>query len=362
MIKKLLLWASFFVLWAIQVFAYTPDAWLSTKLDQVVWIFQQMIEDKGEPYRDAILWVLDSFQTRYAGNERAEYILWYIWDALAPAMSVSYADTFLGSYSIDDPTYGGTVEVIVDESTRAITSNALPNHETGTFPNPGNPNTMTAQSRSRSFPLEGEYAGNAVRAREMWVAVNGVKFEPETNERVECETWETYRVEAFQDVVPMGTDHNHAHVQPTGEYHYHGVPTWLVEQLEGDDIVHVGFAADGHKIVYSKQGTYSSSFQLVDEIRPGSSCTYRGNPMDIEWSTPDGTYVSDRVHVEGLGDLDSCNGMMLDGEYVYFMTDEYPYMGRCLQWNVAGGWWGPGGAWWPPPGWWAGWRGWSPRG
>jgi hypothetical protein len=77
------------------------------------------------------------------------------------------------------------------------------------------------------------------------VAVNGVKFEPETAETVACASGESYRVEALQDTDDLGFDFNNAHVQPTGEYHYHGVSQLLAEAADsGDDLVHVGFAAD----------------------------------------------------------------------------------------------------------------------
>jgi hypothetical protein len=46
---------------------------------------------------------------------------------------------------------------------------------------------------------------------------------------------------------------------------------------------------------------------------------------------PDGTFVSDWHYVEGLGLLDECNGVEIDGAYAYFVTDEYPYMNRCLK-------------------------------
>lgn len=29
--------------------------------------------------------------------------------------------------------------------------------------------------------------------------------------------------------------------------------------------------------------------------------------------------------------LDQCNGANVDGTYAYFATEEYPFVGRCLQ-------------------------------
>jgi len=42
------------------------------------------------------------------------------------------------------------------------------------------------------------------------------------------------------------------------------------------------------------------------------------------------TFKPDWEYVKGLGDLNECNGVMIDGKYVYLVTDEYPYVGRCL--------------------------------
>ena len=53
-------------------------------------------------------------------------------------------------------------------------------------------------------------------------------------------------------------DFNNAHVQPTGEYHYHGISELLVDAYASDDdLVLVGFAADGHLMYYSKSGAYA---------------------------------------------------------------------------------------------------------
>jgi len=45
-----------------------------------------------------------------------------------------------------------------------------------------------------------------------------------------------YRIEAVQDLLDMGRHDNHAHVQTSGAYHYHGVPTELLKELDkGED-------------------------------------------------------------------------------------------------------------------------------
>ena len=64
-----------------------------------------------------------------------------------PVVAVANAD-YLGSYSLVDESFGTQVMVTVDGGARIITSNTLPNHETGDFPNSGNPNAI-ATPRTR---------------------------------------------------------------------------------------------------------------------------------------------------------------------------------------------------------------------
>lgn len=244
-------------------------------------------------------------------------------------------DNYLGDYRIEDADHGTKTNVIIRGEYRVMTTNALPNHRTGSFPNSGNPNRISAQQRTYRFPIKPSYTGEANWIREPGVAVNGIKFEPGTAEVVQCESGENYRVEAIQDFIDLGLDFNHAHVQPTGAYHYHGAPTSLVEHVhEEEDLVHIGFAMDGFLIYYSRSGQYKPSYRLIDESREGTDCVY-SNPhqrrnIDLANTQADGTYQADWEYVSGLGDLDACNGIWIDDEYAYIVTDEYPYIGRCL--------------------------------
>jgi len=254
---------------------------------------------------------------------------------------------YLGSYTLLDEEFGTLVTAVVHGSTRTINSNALPDHETGDFPNNGNPNTISEQDVSYGFTTEPIYTGAATGVRTMGVAVNGVKFEPGTAETVTCATGETFRIEALQDIYNLGFDFNNAHVQPTGEYHYHGISQLLVEAHEhNNDLVHVGFAADGFLMYYSKSGVYESGYGLAMADRAGTDCVGSLPPraaVDIDGTSPDGTYTSDWVYSEGGGELDRCNGITIDGEYLYVITDAYPYVGRCLNGAVSAGAGEPGG-------------------
>ena len=245
---------------------------------------------------------------------------------------------YFKSYSLNDKNFGTNTIVSVKGKKRTMVTNALPNHKTGVFPTKGNPNTISAQSRTYTFPLTPKYLGESKWVREPGVALNGVKFEPGTAEVVVCDTGENYRVEAFQDLIDLGLDFNNAHVQPTGAYHYHGSPTSVIKEFNtGEDLVHVGFAMDGFPMYYSKSGAYKPSYKLLDGSREGEDCTYENPHTSMDVSVGghhDGTYGSDFEYVEGLGDLDECNGINIDGEYMYLVTDAFPYVSRCLMGEV----------------------------
>ena len=255
------------------------------------------------------------------------------------AVQVANSD-YLGSYTLTDEAFGTQVTVTVDGPTRTIESNTLPNHETGDFPNSGTPNAISEQDRTWILTTDPTFTGQVTMAREPGVALSGVKFEPGTAEMVLCSSGESYRIEGLQELFDLGMDFNNAHVQPTGEYHYHGVSDLLVDAFTSDkDLVLVGFAADGHLMYYSKSNAYASSYSLSTSERSGSGCSYRTDGVDIDGTSSDGTYVSDWEYIDGRGDLDECNGVIIGDEYAYVITEQYPYISRCLmgEFSEAGG-------------------------
>lgn len=252
----------------------------------------------------------------------------------AAEMSSHEHTNYFASYDLEDQIFGTKTKVTLTAKERIMVTNSLPNHFTGEFPTTGNPNTISAQNKTYTFPANPKYTGNATWVREPGIALNGIKFEPGTAEVVVCDTGESYRVEAFQDLINLGLDFNHAHVQPTGAYHYHGTPTSLIEDLDtGEDLVHIGFAKDGFPIYFSKTEAYKPSYRLLDGTREGEDCTYSNpkNTIDVTIEDDhDGTYTSDFEFVEGSGDLDECNGITVDGKYMYLVTESFPYVSRCL--------------------------------
>ncbi len=318
----------------VSVFAFSPSQELQQRMDTAAFQLESIIAAEGEGLRSWVLMKLENYKSEYAEDERSLYILNYLiskldstWDHSSNLIGVS----FFEEYSINSTEYGTQTDVIISWDQRRISTNALPNHETWDFPNSGNPHTISSQEVSYSIPYLWEYTGKQTDAHTPGIALNGVKFEPQTAEVVKCQSGESYRIEAIQDMTNIGLDHQHAHVQPTGEYHYHGISQWLVDFADtGEDLVHIGFAQDGFPMYYSKSGQYSPSYQLSDTIRTGTGCSYRNKTVILDKTEPDGTYVSDWEYFAGLGDLDACNGIVIDDEYIYLVTDEYPYISRCL--------------------------------
>jgi hypothetical protein len=262
-----------------------------------------------------------------------------------------------------------TVTIAIRDGFRHVTANGLPDHPTGRFPSRGNPNAIRAQSYAFKVPLKPTPATDRSRAggRTLFgVALNGVVFDPGTAEFWRNDRRADWNYEAIGGPIDLGLDRNNAHVQPTGAYHYHGLPAGLVESLTRDAkagrMTLVGWAADGYP-VYATFGyadprdpasglkAMRPSYRLKDGARPAEP--------DGPGGKYDGTFTRDYEYVEGLGDLDACNGRegvtpeFPEGTYYYVLTEAFPQVPRQFHgvpdasFRKAGGPGGPGG---PRPG------------
>lgn len=138
----------------------------------------------------------------------------------------------------------------------------------------------------------------------------------------------------------LGLDCNLAHVQPSGKYHYHGIPEGLLDDLDvdGSEMSLIGYAADGYP-VYALHGYEEVDDADSEVVELTSSYELKAGTRPEEPEGPggtyDGTFVQDWEYVEGAGDLDECNGREgvtpeePDGTYAYFLTDTYPFIPRC---------------------------------
>tara|TARA_Y100001958_G_C21209411_1_gene535256 strand:+ start:246 stop:1223 length:978 start_codon:yes stop_codon:yes gene_type:complete len=258
-----------------------------------------------------------------------------------------------------------------DGTNRILNGNGIPNHEVGTFPNSNNPNSISEQNVSKSFTLcpsiiyEGglEVVGPAMAIA---YALNSVKFDPATagrcNDAGECSLARgdgNWNIEALgHETFDFGDDMNHAHVQPNGAYHYHGMPELLIDFFgDSNGMSLIGWASDGFP-VYARYGyadpedsqsqlkALTTSYRLKsqpDENRPNTLTAILGGPNatnNINKPIPMGAFTQDYEYVEGLGDLDECNGIFgvtpefPDGIYYYVVTDDFPFFTRCLKGNI----------------------------
>ena len=170
------------------------------------------------------------------------------------------------------------VSITVQGDQRCIVSNGLPDHDTGQFPNQGNPNTISAQNIQLCVDATPTKTGRATELRgATGVAINGVEIRPGTAEWYDANSPRGFsrdrssgwNYEGYGNAAMLGIDQNHAHVDNTGLYHYHAVGEGLAQDAEGTLI---GYAPDGFEIHYvgdqqtssvPEPATYSQSWTKV---------------------------------------------------------------------------------------------------
>lgn len=229
----------------------------------------------------------------------------------------------------------GNLEMKTDATYRYFTSNSLPDY---TIIGDNFATEESAQDIDVKVPLNPVMNEEPTYGTLPWsfgIALNGVMFEPFAAEWYQDDRDSGWQEDPF--VTLRGFDNSNAHVQPTGLYHYHGVPEQLLEARGDDGDSHspiVAFASDGFPVyghhlyedaedATSDIVTFVSSYDLKDGTRP-----------DGPGGSYDGTYNEDYEYVGG--DLDECNGRygvtpeFSDGTYYYVLTDDFPYIPRCL--------------------------------
>lgn len=223
----------------------------------------------------------------------------------------------------------GSVAITKSRGEICMVSNGLPDHATGSFPNAGNPHQISAQAIEVCVPQDPIKTSKATELRgSTGFALNGVMIRPGTADyydpssprgfsRDRSSGW---KLDGMGAGLMLGLDQNNAHVDHRGLYHYHGRPNGL---LKGSNKTLVGFAADGFEI-----------HDIGAKAVPGYTLK-PGNRNGGPGGQHDGTYVQDWQYTGGSGTLDKCNGGMLDGKFVYFVTDSYPYFPHCAWGKVS---------------------------
>ena len=251
------------------------------------------------------------------------------------------------------------VSISQAQGQRVISSNSIPDHRVGLFGRVNgslNPNAIAPVSDTYHIPLVPSLSGtttwllstNVGPQYEFGVLLNGVLLDPEAAEpwphdgifSASSKNWE-WNLDAMS--INLGLDCNNAHVQPSGKYHHHGAPNLYLESMNVpvNAMTLVGFAADGFPIYYaygyhtsidpnSPVVELESSYRLKSGERPGDG-------ESAPCGAYSGIYTNDYEYVAGLGDLDECNGRTgvtpeyPNGTYYYVITNNYPYLSRCLK-------------------------------
>ena len=234
-----------------------------------------------------------------------------------------------------------SVAITIEGDYRVIKSNGWPDHAPGAFPRRGNPNALSPQNYSFRVALKPKPAASPERRGGWWwgVALNGVPFEPGTAETWHNDQRSGWRYEAATGFLNLGLDEHNAHVQPNGSYHYHALPTGLVERLGGDGkkMLLVGWAADGFPVysawAYAEARNTKSELRKMKpgyRLKQGARPVQEGGPGGIF----DGHFTQDFEFVKDFGDLDECNGRtgvtpeFPEGTYYYCLSVEFPFVPR----------------------------------
>ena len=234
--------------------------------------------------------------------------------------------------------YNGDLKITLLDQQCVFTTNAIPNHDfndgTRRFPN-----SVAEQADEYRIPLSPQLATATMPLSlsiDNAILLNGVKVDILAagcfgvgDGRIGCNNMnQPWRYDPMFSASGFRVDSHNAHTQPDGTYHYHGAPNALFSATEVVESPVVGFAADGFPIYGSyinDNGSVRkvlSSYRLKSGERPSGS----GQPGGFY----DGTFRDDYEFIAGAGDLDACNGMVVEGSYRYYITDEFPYVLGCF--------------------------------
>lgn len=238
-----------------------------------------------------------------------------------------------------DTAYEGSTTITEEGGKCVFASNAIPNHDFNDgarpFPNPVRPQSARFEITTR--PTMANALTPLSLRTDNAVLLNGVKIDILAagcygvgDGRVGCnDINQPWRYDPMNSSSGFSVDTHNAHTQPDGTYHYHGPPNALFEDSNANPSPVVGFAADGFPIFgpYFFDGTEIRPARSSYRLRSGA----RPSGPDDPGGVYSGTFRDDYEYVPGLGDLDECNGMTVDGVYGYVVTDAFPYVVACFK-------------------------------
>ncbi len=182
-----------------------------------------------------------------------------------------------------------------------------------------------ATSHKKCVPLHPvKNEAEAIIEGVMGIALNGIFIRPVSRKKWDANNLrgyskignERWTVNELKQRHGFGFDIYNGHDDWRGQYHYHGVDRNLVETIGSTKI---GYAVDGFEIHYAGRAALSSYV-----LREGK------RPTNAPSGDYDGKYNEDYYYDSDAGFLDQCNGAVVNGQYVYLATINYPYFSRCL--------------------------------
>jgi hypothetical protein len=245
-------------------------------------------------------------------------------------------------------TLSGSLSITANGNTCTISSNSIPNHDvndTGafattigevdeTFSIPISPSTANSTTQL-TLQYDNAIFLNGAKLDLLAAACYGVGPDPLGKEKIGCsQTSIPWRYDPMYLLNQFGTDYHNAHTQPDGAYHYHGDPLAMYDTSGQTASGVIGFAADGFPIYgpfIDDNGSIrrvTSSYVLIDD---GGTRQSQAGEGAFPGGNYDGTYIDDYEYQAGSGDLDECNGMVINGHYGYFVTNAYPWIMKCFR-------------------------------
>lgn len=247
----------------------------------------------------------------------------------------------------EDTLYVGSLKITLEKGKCVFTTNAIPNHDFNdgnkTFRNKVSEQNMTYRI-PQSPSMTGKLTALGLRTDNA-IFLNGVKLDTLAagcfgigRGFTGChDDNQPFRYDPMSTLNNFGTDSHNAHTQPDGTYHYHGNPLAMFSQDSQKASPVIGFAADGFPIYgsyFDDNGTIKkaiSSYVLKNNGGPRADVTFAGKTYS-PGGVYDGKYVDDfEFSVSSGGNLDQCNGMTVNGQYGYYVTDSYPWVLNCFK-------------------------------
>lgn len=227
-------------------------------------------------------------------------------------------DTCPDEHFVDVSTYEQTqnypapaMTVTCDEENLIITSNGIPTFEFVAV----TPSALQAQNYNWTIPLtpqDLETPAEVPLGGPIGFTVTGLPLFGPTESPMDG-----YADPMLDNLL----DYCNGHTAQRGDYHFHAAPTCLFEEYENQVGLVVGYAFDGYPIL----APYLCEDANCTTIREVQSSWVLTNPdVRAAWEANE--------YVEGSGDLDQCNGMVMeDGSYAYFATRSFPYFLGCYR-------------------------------